>query len=65
MPRRLPQNEQLPHRVLVALNDTTCERLQAEAQWRDRPISAAVRMVLDEALLYAVPDSNEREGVER
>ena len=51
------KNEQLRHKVLLALNDATYKRSQPGARRRNRPMSTAAGRVLDEVLLYTVPDS--------
>ena len=64
MVRRLPKGEQLRHKVMVALNGTTYEKLLAEAERQDRPISTTARLLL-ERVLAAEPQAPEPEAPKR
>ena len=50
MGRRIPENEQLRHKVMLALNDAQSEMLQAEAEDRGLSVSTVARLVFAEAL---------------
>ena len=50
MGRRVPESEQLRHKVMLALNDAQLEMLQAEAEDRGLSVSTVARLVFAEAL---------------
>ena len=50
MGRRVPESEQLRHKVMLALNDAQLEMLQAEAEDRGLSASTVARLVFAEAL---------------
>ena len=50
MGRRVPESEQLRHKVMLALNDAQLEMLQAEAEDRGLSVSTVARLVFAETL---------------